>query len=248
MRSRLLDTLDHAAALRALAERGVNYDHGEVRAPEWSFDTHRRAVAREATGPPESGGAWETACALVRDYEFSVPQRIRAVYRRRAALLGRDMLLEGRFYGLRFFMGVRVTEVIDETRPNGDRVWGWSYETLEGHLERGKMTYEVVKHPETGVVEFVINGCSQASPTLGPIMRVGWLLFGRRTQLRFYARCGRRLHRLLRAASFPARGAENVRRGDLVLAPSDARPSVLERLTVRRHEPGRPRHHPPPFR
>lgn len=247
MRSRLFGRIDHVAALRALGDRRVNYDHGEVRAPEWNFDTHRHVVAREATGPPESGGAWEVACRLVRDYEFSVPERVRAVYHRRAALLGRDMLLEARFYGLRFFMGVRVTEVIDEERSNGDRVWGWSYETLEGHIERGKMTYEVVKHHETGNVEFVINGYSQVSSGLDPITRVGWLLFGRSTQLRFYTRCGRRMRQLLRTTSPSAPRAEAVWSGDLILAPSDARPGVLDRLTVRRHEPGRSRR-PPPFR
>ncbi|MFD7780744.1 DUF1990 family protein [Streptomyces sp. NPDC059753] len=47
--------------------------------------------------------------------------------------------------------------MIDETRGCGgseSRVWGWSYQTLEGHLEQGELTYEVVKRLRTGAVEF----------------------------------------------------------------------------------------------
>ena len=61
------------------------------------------------------------------------------------------------------------------------------YETLEHHLERGKVTYEVIKHQDSRLVEFVASD-SQRSPALGPILRLGWLLFGRHTQLRFYDR------------------------------------------------------------
>ena len=73
-------------------------------------------LGTERPGDPEADGCWETACQLVRDYQFAAPEIIRAVYRPSAALLGRDMLLEGRFLGLRFLMGVRVTEVVDTRR------------------------------------------------------------------------------------------------------------------------------------
>jgi uncharacterized protein (UPF0548 family) len=36
---------------------------------------------------------------------------------------------------------VRITVLIDETRDQQDTVWGWAYQTLEHHLERGKVTY-----------------------------------------------------------------------------------------------------------
>lgn len=45
------------------------------------------------------------------------------------------MLLEGRFWILRFYLGVRVIGVIDETRETAhgpERVWGWCYQTLQG--------------------------------------------------------------------------------------------------------------------
>jgi uncharacterized protein (UPF0548 family) len=176
---------------------------------------------------------------LVRDYEFAAPEVIRAVYRASAPLLGRDMLLEGRFLGLRFLMGVRVTEVVDTVRSSGDqRVWGWAYDTLQGHLERGRMTYEVVKHRPTGQVEFVLRGRSQRAD-LGPLLRVGWSVFGRRTQLRFYRRCGEQLAHLVGQAADGGPAPQPRRDGDVVLAPSGVRPHPLEFLTATHDEPGR---------
>ena len=71
-------------------------------------------------------------------------------------LAGRYMLLEGRFFGLRFYLGVRITRVTDETRDgySGERVWGWSYQTLQGHLEQGRLSYEVIKNLASGQVTF----------------------------------------------------------------------------------------------
>src|SRR5262249_17531072 len=158
---------------------------------------------------------------LVRDYEFTPPELIRAVYHRLDPLLGRDMLLEGRFFGLRFYMGVRITVLIDETREQRERVWGWAYETLSHHLERGEVTYEGIKHRDSGQVEFVASCQSQRSPALAPILRLGWRLFGRRTQLRFYRRCAARLRALVRASltGAPLAAAAPLEIDDLVLVP-----------------------------
>jgi hypothetical protein len=149
------------------------------------------------------------------------------------------MLLEARFHGLHFYCGVRVTSVTDETRANGERVWGWAYETLEGHLERGRVDYEVVKQPSTGKVEFVASSFSQSAPTLGRVVGLGWRLFGRRTQLRFYRRCGRRLNSFVRASprTGPDAGPPTTV-GRLVLAPSDARVRRLDHTAVHLVQPG----------
>ena len=96
-----------------LDELQLNFSPAEVVGPEWHFDTWRYPLGWEAPGPPERCGPWETACELVRDYEFSSPDLVRAVYDERECLDGRNMLLEARFYGMRFYLGVRVTEIID---------------------------------------------------------------------------------------------------------------------------------------
>jgi hypothetical protein len=176
----------------------------------------------------------------VRDYEFSPPEIVRALYDPAAPLLGRDMLLEARFHGLHFYCGVRVTTVVDETNDEAERVWGWAYETLEGHLERGKVFYEVVKQLDTGEVRFAVSCHSQAAPTLDRITMLGWRLFGRRTQLRFYRRCGERLRHFVAAELRGGHPHVNspIGVGRLVCAPSDARMRRLDALAIHRIAPG----------
>jgi uncharacterized protein (UPF0548 family) len=110
------------------------------------------------------------------------------------------MLLELRFLGLRFPVGVRVTNVYEETRAadGGEvAVWGWSYATLEGHLEQGEMSWEVRKRLDTGAVEFRIRSYSRRAPIANPLVRLGFRLFGRREQLRFIGRTSERMRRLV---------------------------------------------------
>jgi len=162
VRERLLGSIDAGVALDDLRGRKVNYD--SATAPmdgrpqgHWHADASDAVIGQEPPGPPLAGGIWERACNLVRRYEFTDPDIVRAVYRRDDELLGRDMLLEGRFFGMRFYFGVRITGVVDETRGGGgaaERVWGWSYQTLEGHLEQGRLSYEVIKHLASGKVTF----------------------------------------------------------------------------------------------
>ena len=143
MRRQLFASVDEASALNGLRHRTINYD--PARAPEdgqaeghWHVDSGETVIGQEPPGPPVPGGPWETACTLVRQYEFAEPRILRGVYRASGELEGRDMLLEGRFTVLRFYLGVRVTGIIDET-TDAERVWGWSYQTLDGHLEHDRL-------------------------------------------------------------------------------------------------------------
>ena len=166
MRERLFGSVDETAALDELRHRQVNYDPARARQDgrpdgHWHVDSGEAIIGQEVPGPPVRGGPWETGCGLVRQYEFADPKIIRAAYHGDADLEGRDMLLEGRFFGLRFYLGVRVTRVIDEIRDADDgpeQVWGWSYQTLQGHLEQGRLSYEVIKNLATGRITFRVSG------------------------------------------------------------------------------------------
>jgi uncharacterized protein (UPF0548 family) len=162
----------------------------------WRIDDYCQPLAGESPGPPEPGGPWQRARQLLRDYEFADPRIVRAIYHPGDPLEGRDMLLELRFWGLRFRFGVRVSGVIDEVRPvdrRDVRVWGWSYATVQGHLETGQIDYEVWKWLNTGAVEFRIHVVSRASRIGNPIIRLGFRLFGRREQVRFAKRACERM-------------------------------------------------------
>ena len=247
MREWLLGPVDEAAALADLRHREVNYD--PARAPQdgrpeghWHVDSGATLIGREPAGDPVPDGPWETARHLVGEYEFADARILRGVYRSDGELLGRDMLLEGRFLFLRFYLGVRVTGVFDGTRDTDDgpeRVWGWHYQTLQGHLEQGRLTYEVIKNLASGQVGFRVTGYSRRSQIRSPLVRLGFGVFGRWIQQRYYRAVQRRLYELVQAAQrgeplpTPAEG-----RNGLILAPTGARPSPAERLAPRWVHPG----------
>ncbi|WP_165978593.1 DUF1990 family protein [Actinomadura darangshiensis] len=169
----------------------------------WHVDDYRQPLPAEPPGPPVAGGSWEAARSLVRNYAYADRRIIREVCHSGPPEPGRNMLLEGRFYGLRFLLGLRVGDVVDgvvERDGHQARVWGWNYGTLEGHLERGQMDQEVRKWLDTGEVEFHVHAFSQRAPIPNPIVRLGFILFGRFTQVRFYRRACRRMEKLTKAA------------------------------------------------
>lgn len=225
---RLLGRPDARMALDDLHDKGVNFDPGRSRqfTPEngWNVDDYRQPLPAEDPGPPRVDGSWQIACRLVRDYEFADPAIIRAIYHPERPLAQRDMLLEQRFYGLRFYVGVRIGGVYDETRrADGSdvRVWGWNYRTLQGHLEMGQMDYEVHKWVDSGHVEFRIHAFSRPATIRNPFVRLGFRLFGRRMQIKFARHACARMERLTsaelaRRSAHPSTGsllstAENVR-------------------------------------
>ncbi len=192
-----------ARARRALAElagRPLNFDPAELEGagPQsgWHVDDYRRALPREPPGDPLPGGSFETARRLMSDYAFADPAIVRAVFDPGGGLANRNMLLEARFGPLRFLLGCRVGAVADETRlveGRAVRVWGWSYGTLAGHFERGRMDFAVWKALDDGAVEFRIHAVSQRAPTRNPLVALGLRLLGRREQVRFARRACERM-------------------------------------------------------
>lgn len=199
--------------LRALHDAQVNFDLASraemTPARGWKVDEYRQPLPPEAPGPPEPGGSLERARTLMERYEFADPAIVRAVYAPDSDLEGRDMLLEARFWGLRFHFGVRVSGVIDELRDQHGRpvfVWGWSYRTLQGHLETGQMDYEVWKRLDDGSVEFRIHVVSRPARISDPIVRLGFLLFGRREQIKFARHACERMAHLLAGETVTSAG------------------------------------------
>ena len=185
----------HLAVFSTLGSRGRNFrprtfEEAETD-PAWHVDHRRGRLGRERPGPPVTDGPWETARRALADYAFADPSIVRAAFDGAVPLDGRDMLLVAPFLGLRFPMGVRVGGVVDrEEQCDGRPVhrFAWHYSTLEGHLERGQMQYELLKWADSGDVEIRLHAYSQRSQAPHPVIRLGMRLFGRWMQHRFYDR------------------------------------------------------------
>ena len=194
---------DPSRALAELRRRELNFDVSRrteyTTEDGWRADDVRQALPPEPPGAPTSGGSWEAARAIARDYDFADPSIVRGVFDRDEPIEQRTMLLILRFRGLRIYVGVRVGDVYDEERSldgRRGRVFGWNYRTLEGHVEQGEMTWEVWKFPETGEVLFRVASFSRPSPRSNLLVRIGFWLIGRREQLRFLALTADRMARL----------------------------------------------------
>jgi uncharacterized protein (UPF0548 family) len=127
------------------------------------------------------------------------------------------MLLEMRLLGLRFLGGVRVAAVREEA--DRDRtLFGFRYDTLEGHFEQGSEWFRVSKDHATGQVVFEIEAHWRRGSFPTWWARLGFLALGDSVR-----RLWRRLAilRMRRLAHQPvlgptARAGELAHRGDAV--------------------------------
>lgn len=218
---RLAATPRAQRALAELAGRPLNFDPAELEGAGprtgWHVDDYRQALPAEAPGKPVTGGSFEIAQRLMRDYAFADPAIIRAVFDPASGLANRNMLLQAHFGPLRFLLGCRVGTVADETRTVDGRpvrIWGWSYATLAGHFERGQMDFAVWKQLDDGAVEFRIHVVSRRASVGNPLVRLGLRLIGRRQQVRFARRACERMSELVEAEASSADGG-----GSLVSGP-----------------------------
>src|SRR5215210_7787620 len=147
--------------LAELEHKRLNFDldrREEFKAENgWRIDEVRQPLPPEPPGPPLPHGSWEAARRLARNYDFAEPSIVRATFDRDAPLEHRNMLLELRFYGLRF------------------------------HVGQGQMDWQIWKWLDSGEVEFRIQAFSKQASGGNPIVRLGFRLFGRREQLKFLA-------------------------------------------------------------
>jgi uncharacterized protein (UPF0548 family) len=133
-------------------------------------------------------GSFAVAARLVREYAMADPALVRADFDPETPLMGRVMTLRVIFRRvLSVRARVKVTRVWDELGLSG-----FEYATLPGHVEQGRMDYQVREHPD-GRVEFRLHAHSRASGEGPWWARIGFRLFGRREQLRFYLRCCERM-------------------------------------------------------
>ncbi len=171
-----------------------------VAAAGWHVDAREIQLPAEQPGAPLPDGSFATACRFLADYSFPPPRLIRGRFDPLAPLEHRAMLLTATYLWMRFELPVRVSRVIDEARDGTagpEHAWGYSYQTLAGHIERGEISFEIIKTITTGLVRFRIHSFSQTGHIANPVHRLGFRLVGRRLQARFAVQSLQNMQRLV---------------------------------------------------
>mgnify|MGYP003869298879 CR=1 FL=1 len=196
--ARLLARLAEISALEPTVD--VAKRDSYVEANGWHVDAREIALPSEAPGAPEPEGAFAVASRVLLEYGFTPQRLIRGTFDPQAPLALRPMLLTATYLWMTFELAVRVTRVIDERRVGAhgeEQVWGYSYQTLAGHLERGEITFELTKHIASGQVVFRIHSYSQTGHVPNLLHRIGFRLVGRRLQKRFAEESLQNMRRLV---------------------------------------------------
>ena len=205
--------------LAELAGRPVNF----TAAPEtmtrengWTVDGIEEQLGVEPSGPPQEGGLFARARQGVIHYDFSDPRIVVGHFDPHAPLSGRNMLLEIKCLGLRFLNGVRVHCVREES-DDRRTVFGFRYDTLEGHIEQGFEWFLLTKEHESGAVWFKIEAHWRLGQFPNWWSRLGFRLIGGRYRVLWRRRAPNRLRDLAqRPEERPAAPAGDLaHRGDV---------------------------------
>jgi uncharacterized protein (UPF0548 family) len=216
--------------LAAAARLGRNFEAAQsamTRANGWSHYYSESVVARESAGPPEAAGAFERARVALIGYQFSDPAIVAGHFDGAAPLLGRRMLLEIKALGLHYLSAVVVAAVRDD-RAEGRATFGYRYDTLEGHIERGSEWFLLTKDEATGEIRFRVDASWRPGDLPNVWSRAGFELLAPRYQERWHHSAHGRLFLLAHHGRLttPRPGA-----GRLVHAGPDV---VFESLPARR--------------
>jgi Domain of unknown function (DUF1990) len=199
--------IDPQRELARLRTKTLNFNperHPEhAKETGWHIDDYAIQLPHEPPGPPIKSGPWEIARKLSTAYRFVDPNILRAFYDPGEDLRHRTMLLEIHFWGLRIYAGVRVGDVFEgqiERQGRPAHVHTWNYRTLETHFEMGQIGYEICKWLDSGEIEFRIHAYSRRADPDNLLVRIGFLLFGRRRQVDFAIKACERMLMLTREA------------------------------------------------
>jgi uncharacterized protein (UPF0548 family) len=213
------------AYLAELARRPVNFTADpESMVPEngWKVDGAETRLGEEPPGPPAADGLYERAKQGIINYDFSDPRIVVGHFDPDAPLVGRDMLLEIKVWGLRFLNGCRVHSVREERTP-ALTLFGFRYDTLEGHIEQGLEWFLLTKRHDSGEVWFKIEAHWRLGRFPNWWSRLGFVLIGEHYRTLWRHRAPQRLQELARkpAQKPVAAPGELAHRGDAAPQPTE---------------------------
>ena len=165
----------------------------------WSQVRSEGVLGHEAAGPPQPDGLFERSRKVIESFDFSDPRIVRWHFSADEPLRGRTVLLELKSLNqkLRYLCAVRVGGTRLE---HGEKcsIYGFSFETLSGHIEAGREWFLLKKDHETGEVRFHIEASWRPGEFPTWWSRIGFSLVGRRYQRAWHRLTHVRLRELTR--------------------------------------------------
>lgn len=171
---------------RRLAETPTNFaaaEHEMTSAAGWHHYHSEAVIASEREGH----ALFERATAALGNYQFSDPAIVTAHFDPTERLLGRGLLLEIKVLGLHYLCPALVTHV----RAEPD-VFGFRYDTLEGHIERG-IEWFVITRDDRGDIHFRIEARWKHGQLPNWWSRLGFRVLSGLYQRRWHRQAHRRL-------------------------------------------------------
>lgn len=182
---------------------------------EWQHYYSEAVIARE---PDRASVYFERAVNALANYQFSDPDIVTAHFDPLMPLHGRRMLLEIKVLGLRYLCPAMVTRVRDEN-SGGERVFGFRYDTLDGHIERGVEWFQLTRGSD-GRITFRIEARWRTGQLPNWWSRAGFSVLAGHYQRKWHRQAHRRMSVLAHY-------------GSMELPPADAARLTHQGLDVR---------------
>lgn len=149
----------------------------------WHHYYSEAVIAREADG----SSLFDRARVALANYQFSDPSIVLAHFDPASPLPDRRILLEIQVLGLHYLCPAVVTRVRDD-----GNVYGFRYDTLDGHIERGLEWFLLTKNTE-GEIRFRIEARWQRGNLPNWWSRLGFMLLSGPYQRHWHRQAHRRL-------------------------------------------------------
>lgn len=179
-----------SAAIKARLDRArtarVNFDESEEEMTGergWHHYHSEAVIAREAEGDDY----FARARVALANYQFSDPDIVRAHFDPLDPLPRRRMLLEIQVLGLHYLCPAVVTRVRE-----APGVFGFRYDTLDGHIERGVEWFLLTKN-ERGEIRFRVEARWKKGQFPNWWSRLGFIILSGYYQRKWHRRAHRRL-------------------------------------------------------
>lgn len=188
----------------------------------WHRYSSEAVVAQGPPGPPEKEGLFQRGRSVVANYEFSDPRIVIAHFDPEVPLAERYILLEIRALRVLHYLGGVVVGAVQSERNTDQTIFGFRYDTLEGHIEQGAEWFVLTKEHRTGAIRFRIEATWRPGQFPNWWSRLGFSLMGQYYQELWHRRAHRLMARLVHRPSSSGR-----ERGTEHLAHSHSPPEVI---------------------